>query len=240
MTSRLFSRRVLLALGTALLIPLTNCSCRVTAQSVAKTQHSQNYERLEIIYRAHSAAGPLFTANHEVPTSRSGIIQTSAQIVEPAPFENISWSKAELRIESPHPDGRKDVAKVTLRFKPVDCCHECERRSWRQKFEEQVGVRKSRNDDIKARWFYTASPVCQGETYAEMELAREELDRILADLDSHGYFSEHSRSADSESQLEVRLNRRWTSKRWSFEPQLDALTTRVYEQGSMKRSLAER
>lgn len=240
MISRLNSRRVFLALGTAFLISLTNCSCRVTAQSVAKTQQTHTYERLEIIYRAHSAAGPLFTSNQEVSPSRTGIVQTSAQVVEPAPFEDISWSKAELRIESPHPDGRKDVAKVTLRFKPVDCCHECERRSWRQKFEEQIGVRKSRNDEFKGRWFYASSPVCQGETYAEMDLPKEELDRILADLDSHGYFSEHSRSSDSESQLEVRLNRRWTSKRWSFEPQLDALTTRVYEQGALKRSIAER
>jgi len=235
MTSRLCSRRIILVLGTVILIPLTNCSCRVTAQSVARTQQTQEYERLEIIYRAHSAAGPLFTSNQE-PSSKSGIIQTSAQVVEPAPFNDISWSKAELRIESPHPDGRKDFAKVTLRFKPVDCCHDCERRTWRQKIEEQIGLRKTRNDEIKARWFYAPSPVCQGETYAELDLPKVELDRILAELDSHGYFSDHSRPADSGSHLEVRLNRRWTSKDWSFEPQLDALTTRVYEQGTLKRS----
>lgn len=225
-----------LILCAVILIPFTNCGCRVTSQFVAQTQQTKDYQRLEIIYRAHPAAGPLFSSNSVSAEPPTGIIQASAQIPEPTPYHDMSWSKAELRIQIPHPSGKRDVAKVTLRFKPVECCHACEELSWRQRIEERVGLRKSRADEIKGRWFCTAAPVCQGETYAEMDLPKDELDVILAELEAHGYFAERGRSADSESQLEVRLNRRWTSKVWSYEPHLDALTTRVYEEGTIKTS----
>jgi hypothetical protein len=229
----------LMVLGFAMLSPLALASCRVTSQAVTRSQNTPDDERLEIIYRAHPEAGTLFSS---VPrSSPSGIVQASAEVpAGVAPFHSMSWAKAELRIECPHPDGRPDYARVTLHFAPVECGEECAAKSWAHQMEERVGVRQIRRATFRERWFYE-SPRNESaiETFAELDLPKAELDRILAEIASHGYFAEQRQPIDSESLLEVRLNRRWTSKRWSFEPTLDALVTRVYEQGTQSQA-AER
>jgi hypothetical protein len=217
-----------------LLLPLltvTLASCRVTSQSVADTQKAQAFERLEVIYTAHPATGSLFTS---VPNSqKSMVVQTAATTDQDAPNPSMSWSKAELRIECPHPDGRPDVARVTVHYRPVECGHECEFRSWVMGMEERVGLRSSRRAALRERWLYDEHHHRDGEVYSELTLPKHELDQILVELNAHGFFAEQQRGQVSghESQLEVRLNRRWTSKVWSYEPTLDALITRVHEEG---------
>jgi hypothetical protein len=206
------------------LAPMLLASCRVTTQSIANSQESRDYHRLEIIYRAHPALGPLLSP------SATNIVQASAQV--PAdPFQNMTWSQAELRIECPHPNGRADMARVTLHLCPVECGKECERKSWGQQMEDRVDLRHSRQTTFRERLFYGIPAPRDSATITELDLPKSELNAILEELNSHGFFAEQSRSADSESQLEVRLNRRWTSRRWGYEPSLDALTTRVYEEG---------
>ena len=132
-----------------------------------------------------------------------------------------------------------DYARVTVRFKPVDCGQECRRASWSEQVEQRAGLRHSRQATFRERLFYeSATPAQNGETYSELDLPKSELDAILAELNSHGFFAEQGRPSDAESQLEVRLNRRWTSKRWGYEPALDALTTRVCEEGTMRAAIA--
>lgn len=93
----------------------------------------------------------------------------------------------------------------------------------------------SRRATRRERWFQESpEPVREGETYYVMDLSKQELDCILQELNSHGFFSERGKPSDSESQLEVRLNRSWTVKCWSYEPILDDLTTRVYEEGEVR------
>jgi hypothetical protein len=143
----------------------------------------------------------------------------------------MKWSKAELRIECPHPDGRANVALVTLHLRPVDCGEQCERKSWEERREERVDSRQNRWATFRQRWLYeSSSPKCH-ETITQLDLPKSELESILAELDSRGFFLEQGQDSTCESQLEVRLNRRWTSRRWSYEPSLDALTTRVYQEG---------
>ncbi len=217
----------------ALLLPVVLASCRVTSQAITQSQQSQEHDRLEIIYQAHPATGPLFSS---VNTVSREIVQTAAEIsVDPMPFQNLRWSKAELRIECPHPDGRTNYARVSLHFKAVECGQECARTSWGKQTEDRIESRESRRATFRERWLYKSCPPGKnGETYSEIDLPKTELDAILAELDSHGFFVERERTFDAESQLEVRLNRRWTSKRWEYEPTLDALTTRVYEEGTVK------
>lgn len=221
-----------IVLGFAMVSPLMLASCRVTSRAVARSQSTPEVDRLEIIYRAHPEAGTLFSS---VPrSSPSGIVQASAEVpAEVTPFHSMSWAKAELRIECPHPDGRADQARVTLHFAPVDCGEECAAKSWAHQMEERVGLRQVRRATFRERLFLE-SPQANSTTqsFAELDLPKTELDRILAEITAHGYFAEQRQPIDSESMLEVRLNRRWTSKRWSFEPTLDALITRVYEQGT--------
>jgi hypothetical protein len=149
------------------------------------------------------------------------------------PFQNMCWAKAELRIESPHPDGHPDTVRVTLHSLPVDCGHECESRTLTTGMEERSGMRHARRATFRERWFLDENARHDGEIYLELDLKKHELDHILDELTEHGFFEDQSsrQGVGLESQLEVRLNRRCTSKVWSFEPTLDELTTRVQEQG---------
>ena len=225
----------------ALVLPVALCSCRVTPLSVTQSQHAHDYDRLEIIYQAHPATGPLFSSVSPPQPASPEIVQAAAEIPDaPTMFQNMSWSRAELRIECPHPDGRTDYARVTVRFKPVECGEECRRVSWSEQVQRRVGLRQSRQATFRERLFYeSATPAQNGETYSELDLPKSELDAILAELNSHGFFAEHGRPSDAESQLEVRLNRRWTSKRWGYVPALDALTTRVCEEGTSRGAVVD-
>jgi hypothetical protein len=213
------------------LLPLLLASCRVTPQSLANVQKAQEPERLVVVYRAHPVSGSMFSS---MPTAgNSPIRQASAETSSVMPFHNMCWAKAELRIESPHPDGRPEMARATLHCLPVDCGHECESRTLTAGMEERSGARQARRATFRERWFLDENARHDGEIYLELDLKKYELDRILDELNEHGFFKDQSsrQSPGLESQLEVRLNRRCTSKVWSFEPTLDELMTRVQEQG---------
>lgn len=222
-------------IGLFAIAPMFLTSCRVTSHAVARSQEQSTNDRLEIIYRAHPATGPMFTSLAPL-VSQSAILQAAAETpVDTPPFENLSWSKAELRIECPHPDGRQDWAQVTLHCRPVDCGRDCQGVNWGRDMEHQMDQRQARRATFRERWFYEPATVApEGETIYVMSLPKAELDEIMGELSSHGFFAERGRSTDAEAQLEVRLNRRWTSKCWGYEPKLDALTTRVYEEGEVR------
>ncbi len=212
------------------LLPLLLASCRVTSQSLANVQKAQEPERLVIVYRAHPVAGSMFSS---APTTGNSPIRQASAETSSVPFQNMCWAKAELRIESPHPDGRPDMVRVTLHSLPVDCGRECESRTLTAGMEERSDARQARRATFRERWFLDESARHGGEIYLELDLKKYELDHILDELNEHGFFNDQSsrQSPGLESQLEVRLNRRCTSKVWSFEPTLDELTTRVQEQG---------
>lgn len=229
--------RWLLRLGV--LVPLALASCRVTSQSVAQSQRVDDYDRLQVIYQAHSAEGPLFSPSRTTAhtnTPQSSIIPVSAQV--PASADSVAetnWSMAELRIEYPHPDGRNGYARVTLCFKPVDCGCQCDRLTLEQRMEARQEIQRVRRETRRERWFgqcCSTPPNCT--VQSELDLPRDELDSLLSELSDHGFFASDSSSTEAASRLEVRLNRRWTSKSWAYEPALDALTTRVYEEGRIR------
>lgn len=106
--------------------------------------------------------------------------------------------------------------------------------------ENRIDSRIERKSTLRELWFYKPpAPIPPGETYSELELTKSELDRILDELKSHGFFEDQGKSHDPESRLEVHMNRRWTARCWEYEPILDALTTRVYEEGTVKVATAE-
>lgn len=197
----------------------TQISCRVTSRAVSQVQQTDQCERLEIIYRAHAAAGPLFA-----PQQDPGVLLTAASDGQ---FPNLTWSKAELRIEFPHPDGRTDMARASLYFTPVDCGQGVTAARWSDRIEERQVRRSTR----KERWFHAEPHHVFGNEYASLDLSKAEIDPILDELRDHGFFTEASRTPDAASQLEVRINRRWTAREWAYEPTLDALTTRLFEEG---------
>jgi len=239
-------------LATACLLPIGLTSCRVTPQSVAHSQTTHDYDRLEIIYRAHLAEGFLLEAsqNSSAPVSplvavhESGIVPVSAQIVSPtlaseSVGSGLDWSVSELRVQYPHPDKRENYARVTLQLQPVDYGPSFERRSLRAALEAGVEIRKHRRDTRRARWFWERTPDDAGQggaTIVEFDLPRSDLDRLIGELNDHGFFTRDLLAlegvpAEGTAQLEVRLDRRWTARAWSDEPALEALATRVYEQG---------
>jgi hypothetical protein len=217
--------KVILALGFSLAL----ISCRVTSNTVARSQQANESERLEVIYQAHPANGPLFIT----PSSSKAleVVQASARSsADEAEF--LSWSKAELRIEFPHPAGHADVARVTLHLRPVDCGQECRRSTWGEKMEVRSEQRQNRRATFRERLLYESSSDSMREApFFELDLPKSEVDAILTELNTHGFFVEQVRP-EPESHLEVRVNRRWTSRSWGYEPTLDALITRVYEEGT--------
>ena len=248
-------------LVTACLLSIGLTSCRVTPQSVAHSQTSQDYDRLEIIYRAHLAEGFLLEAsqNSSAPVSplvavnESGIVPVSAQIVSPtlaseSVGSGLDWSVSELRVQYPHPDKRLNYARVTLQLQPVDYGPSFERRSLRAALEEGVEIRKHRRDTRRARWFWERTPDNSGQggaTIVEFDLARSDLDRLVGELNDHGFFARDLLAlegvpSEGTAQLEVRLDRRWTARAWSDEPALEALATQVYEQGRTSIATASR
>ena len=241
-------------LVAACLLPFGLASCRVTPESITHSRTTHDYDRLEIIYRAHLAEGVLLQASQfpSAPDSRliepnqTGIVTVSAQSdsassVSTAASESIgselNWSVAELRVQYPHPDQRENYARVTLQWQPIDYGQTFEQRSLRSALEEGVEIRKARRETRRDRWFWERShPSESGTTVVEFDLPRPELDSLVRELNSHGFFSHELlprdvATSERASQLEVRLDRRWTSRAWRYEPALDALTTRVYEQG---------
>ena len=238
----------------ACLLPFGLASCRVTPESVTHSRATYDYDRLEIIYRAHLAEGVLLQAAHfpSIPDpgllepSETGIVTASAKIdsarsISAATSESVdselNWSVAELRVQYPHPDKREGYARVTLQWQPIDYGQVFEQRSLKAALEEGVEIRKARRETRRDRWFWERShPSEDGATFVEFDLPRPELDGLMRELNSHGFFSHELlprdvAASEQASQLEVRLDRRWTSRAWHYEPALDALTTRVYEQG---------
>ncbi len=236
------------------LLPFGLASCRVTPESITQSPATHDYSRLEIIYRAHLAEGVLLQASQfpSVPDSRlakpneTEIVTVSARsdsagAVSAAKAESVgselNWSVAELRVQYPHPDKRENYARVTLQLQPIDYGQTFEQRSLRAALEEGVEIRKSRRETRRDRWFWErGSPREEGTTVVEFDLPRAELDRLVRELNSHGFFSRELvprdvATSERASQLEVRLDRRWTSRAWRYEPALDALTTQVFEQG---------
>ncbi len=237
---------------TACLLPIGLTSCRVTPQSVVHSQTAHDYNRLEIIYRAHLAEGVLLEASQNssapasqlVATHETGIVPVSAQFVAPTLVTEsvgagLDWSLSELRVQYPHPDKRENYARVTLQLQPVDYGPSFERRSLRAALEEGVEIRKHRRDTRRARWFWERTPNTSGSdgaTIVEFDLPRSDLDRLVGELNDHGFFTRdllalEGTPPERAAQLEVRLDRRWTARAWSDEPALEALATRVYEQG---------
>lgn len=238
----------------ACLLPFGLASCRVTPESVTHSRATHDYDRLEIIYRAHLAEGVLLQADHfpsfpdpglSAP-NETGIVTVSAQTdstrsISVAASESVgselNWSVAELRVQYPHPDKREGYARVTLQWQPIDYGQVFEQRSLKAALEEGVEIRKARRETRRDRWFWERShPSEDGTTVVEFDLPRSELDGLVRELNSHGFFSHELlprdvAASERASQLEVRLDRRWTSRAWHYEPALDALTTRVYEQG---------
>jgi hypothetical protein len=230
--------------------------CRVTPESIVRTGTRHDYQRLEIIYRAHQAEGIFFEAARNrfgSPDERdvnghAEILPTAAQFtpgsqvvsaVSESVGSELNWSVAELRVQYPHPHKRENYARVTLQWHRVDYGEAFEQRSLRDALQDGVEMRKSRRETRRARWFWEkATPNDYESPVVEFDLPRAELDLLVAELNASGFFSRellpHDVSASEQaSQLEVRLDRRWTTRAWRYEPALDQLTTRVYEQGRM-------
>lgn len=210
------------------LTALGMASCRVTPRVVTEVAQTESCDRLEIIYRAHPASGPVFA-----PRLNADDLN---QPGEP-PFLDVAWSKAELRIEYPHPDGRTDVARASLRFSPVECGGGADEK-WGDRLHDQREATQVRRNTRRERWSPSTVGGTASNEFSEIELPRDSLDAILADLNDHGFFGETGRPAEAASQLEVRVNRRWTARSWDYVPSLDDLTTRVYQEGTRRPTAA--
>jgi hypothetical protein len=202
--------------------------CQVTSSSLAQAQQADRHPRLEIIYEAHGASGAMFTpGTPELSADRDIYLvsQNSTSSVDGS--SEGGWSVAELRIEYPHPAGRDGFGRASLRLKPVGCGASCGRTSFEARLGARCDQNRARFAASRERWLGQKSLTNDREhLVAELDIPAEEIDLLLVELDSHRFFAHPSIHSEG-AKLEVHLNRRCTSRSWTFVPSLDEITRRV-------------
>jgi hypothetical protein len=125
-------------------------------------------------------------------------------------------STGQLEICYPHPQGYPGLAEARV----------------------TIESRTPAGGELELPWFLSAGqaesargPVEVREIWV-LDLPRDELTRLVGQLQTGGFFSENP-PADAGARLYVRLNGRDTSKNWTPLPELDALMRQVRGQGQL-------
>lgn len=246
-----------LPLWTVICLPLSLTGCRVDHQLAAlASDGATDYGRMEIIYQTHPADGPMFLDDSCIyrPTSRlpwrrdseasSSKVQSAGHrddaytADDNAECEDFvaperTWAIVELRVQYPHPDPTHTGALATLRLRPIECCRNCQRGTPVERQHDWVKAVDARRATRRERLQLSAADPRESSVVAELELSREELEQVMATLVDHEFFTAAAPRTPG-SQLEVRLDRRWSCKPWNFEPVLDDLLARVYAEGHLQ------
>ncbi len=208
----------LLLLLTA--IPVVGCTRHHT---VAKsTTGAPKYDRLEVVYDLQDGHGALSSSAIQpveyVSEEAGAAIRTTTK----------AWSRATLRIESPHPEAKSGQARLTLRLA---------RREATRPTTSEPSADKSVTDRVLAYVPWTESDGETGTVVEEvwvLDVPREEIDLLLVDLARTGYFEEGTRP-NAAAHLDVQIDKGRESKAWHTSPRMDELAERVRSEGWIAR-----
>ncbi len=150
-------------------------------------------------------------------------------------FAEERWSRARFQLIYPHPSGdmEKGLARLIITRHSPSAAKEDEMAFPLQRHVK--GLLKSARDTPGRLLGFDDSrtqPVSHGEEIWELDLPKEEIDILLAELSHRGFFQKQERPR-GEALVHVEIDNDRVSKRWTNEPRLEELMLQVYNEGRL-------
>lgn len=202
-------------LGILLLItPILICGCAVPYQVEVTSNGSPKYQNIEIEYQTHSSR----EAFQSKESNQVQLINYNQEPVESSDPEQ--WTQSTLRIQYPHPEGKKGMVLATLTMSRASfkALHQLKSNENGESGHTKLKpVPKSKIPQIREEiWKY--------------EFPRSQLDLFLTDISKSGFFDEQTRP-NGEAHLSIHIDKGVESKKWTQEPRLEDFIKRIYEKG---------
>ncbi len=204
------------------------CGCAIPYQVKITQNGSPKYDKVDIQYQTHS--------------SRDAFKPPEADQVELVDYKTdgknekdpTQWTKSNLLIQYPHPEGKKGIALATLSMTQAsfNSLHE------ELNEEFQQGLKRSKdNDSSKTKSHNSHSSKGNSSTSIKeeiwkWELPKEQLDLLILELSKSGFFDNQSRPI-GETYLSIQIDKGNLAKKWTQEPRLEDFIKRIYENGSL-------
>lgn len=193
--------------------------CQSAGQLPVTKQGQPSYDKAFVVYEMDALQRPL-------PLTENAGQTSGPDALPPLLTESTHWVRAALSIQYPHPNGQLDLARATLRLSTLP---EDEVRAVDQA-GQHLGV-----DLLATKAFESSRSPAESSRDDELwvlDLPRQQLDLLLADLQHEGFFLPQSR-AQLGTKLEVQVDHSRLRKEWSPEPRLDQFVLRVYREGQL-------
>ncbi|WP_339747276.1 hypothetical protein [uncultured Rubinisphaera sp.] len=170
---------------------------------------------------------------HRVEQSSLETTEDSQSNAQSVSFADGKWSKAKIQILYPHPDGSLDKGLARLavtRFCPSLMDTDAQHTTARERLtnfislaggEEETGSIVQSNHNSRS-----------AEEIWELDIPKEELDILIAELKHRGFFENQERPR-GEATMNVVLDNTQVTKRWTNEPRLENLMLQVYNEGTL-------
>ncbi len=197
----------------------------------------QSYTDIQLDYETNCKASliqrsfPYLT--HRVEQSSLGVSEDSQSSVQSVSFADGKWSKAKIQILYPHPDGSLDKGLARLavtRFCPTLHDSAAEFTSPRDRLASFISLASGEEEaDCVVQSNHNSK---SAEEIWELDIPKEELDILLAELTHRGFFENQERPR-GEATVHVTLDHTQVTKRWTNEPRLENLMLQVYNEGTL-------
>jgi len=140
------------------------------------------------------------------------------------------WSSAKLSIQYPHPEGKADLARATLRLSGHVTRPAVSPRSGHSPTGATLSELPELFGSESGEDF--ALPSARDDEIWVLDFPKQQLDLLMADLRHNGFFDSQTRP-DPGTRLEVTVEGHRTAKSWTPEPRLDDFVARVHEEGRL-------
>lgn len=229
------SRLSLLLRLACLALPLAAGGCACLHLENHCTFQGCDYEKATIVYELSGTCGAL--ASTAIRRAYA-IDPERGEAGDPVPDGRLTWQSALVTIQYPHPQQGPGCARATIRLSHVPVVRQPVKpkivagrmvanatHAVNPKFKvpEVVPEPQSKPRD--------GAP--SGDEIWVMDVSKQELDLILCDLASNGFFAQQWRPSGG-GRLYVAVDGCQTRKAWTPEPRLDDFIGRVFGEGSLQ------
>ena len=212
----------LVGLGLIALLPGMFCGCQTVPKHLARKSQAP-FQEVRLVY-------DLSGQYRDIPLNRSGIdLVSDEQPATRGPLER--WTSARLQNQYPHPEGRAEMARATLRLSG--------HLTTSRKTQPATNGSPYLPHVVELPELFSADdgddfalPSARDDEVWILDFPRQQLDLLMADLKSAGFFDSQLRT-DPGTRLEVELDHQKTSKSWTPEPRLDDFIARVHKEGRL-------
>lgn len=219
--------------GILILSVLAGCQTSQKTTTVFPVAHSSFVnDTFQLVYEVESIHRALPKMSRFVRSFRDqGNNEPFDASGEPRGNELGAWTTAQLSIQYPHPNGSDDQGQVKLRISrhapDTKFVSPAMRTMGLAKF-----CRENQENVLAASSTKSNAPTSGLDEVWLLDVSKKELDRIVADLHSGGFFDRQKRPM-GDTLLTVKRGLVKTSKRWTSEPVLENLIGLVYQKGEL-------